>query len=556
MRGKSWLSGRSTLVLCAALALPFFTQTWQWDDFWHLATGRWITAHHALPHVDPFSFTRQGEPWLLVSWLADVPLYLAHAAGGYAGLAALKVLAAFVVFVLVDRTLEEEGFVGLERAAVLVTVFPFLHLRNTSARPEIFASIFLALTVLVTLRWLRQGGLGLLLLAPLALAWTAMHGSAPLAGVVPAAGLLAGLRARRPRRDLAVALVTLGLIALVFVATPTGKLSLAVAALHTSERSPLSIGLVREWEAPNLFGDGAPFAIVALTAIAGALFAWRSQPLPLFLAAFGFALFLRSGRHVSTSAILAVPALALAARRLRSLMKRPGWAGASLAMASALVVVAQFSLSRPSRTAMHLGGKLEDRSLPTDTLPTIERLPKGRVLNEYAFGGYLLWAGVPGGVFFDGRSLTVYPEEFFRDVYLRAQGDGASGVADRYGITYALASLEGSFGYGLMQSEDWLPLHYGRASIVFVRRAHADRAVQAGIPVLDLVRFLPEGEFLSAWYGPILADEKARSALEIERRAALAYGPESPIFAALEAFFGDTDRRMASVLRAARPALR
>ena len=35
------------------------------DTGWHIRTGEWILAHHQVPYVDMFSFTKPGEPWFL-----------------------------------------------------------------------------------------------------------------------------------------------------------------------------------------------------------------------------------------------------------------------------------------------------------------------------------------------------------------------------------------------------------------------------------------------------------------------------------------------------------
>jgi hypothetical protein len=46
------------------------------DIWWHLATGRWILAHHALPVTDPFSSYGAGKPWIVYSWLFDIVMQL------------------------------------------------------------------------------------------------------------------------------------------------------------------------------------------------------------------------------------------------------------------------------------------------------------------------------------------------------------------------------------------------------------------------------------------------------------------------------------------------
>jgi hypothetical protein len=45
------------------------------DLWWHLRTGQWIVETGHVPHSDPFSFTRAGEPWVSHEWLSEVVFY-------------------------------------------------------------------------------------------------------------------------------------------------------------------------------------------------------------------------------------------------------------------------------------------------------------------------------------------------------------------------------------------------------------------------------------------------------------------------------------------------
>ena len=46
------------------------------DLWWHLAIGRYIVEHLAIPRHDVFSYTYEGARCLNPEWLADVFLYL------------------------------------------------------------------------------------------------------------------------------------------------------------------------------------------------------------------------------------------------------------------------------------------------------------------------------------------------------------------------------------------------------------------------------------------------------------------------------------------------
>src|SRR5215212_3247295 len=52
----------------------------------HLAIGEWIVRHAAIPSVEPFAWTRPGEPYFAYSWLIQSTLYLVFREFGHVGL--------------------------------------------------------------------------------------------------------------------------------------------------------------------------------------------------------------------------------------------------------------------------------------------------------------------------------------------------------------------------------------------------------------------------------------------------------------------------------------
>src|ERR1700723_4523556 len=55
------------------------------DTGWHIRTGEWILAHHSVPQVDMFSYSRPGAPWFAWEWLWDVVFAMLHQRWGLAG---------------------------------------------------------------------------------------------------------------------------------------------------------------------------------------------------------------------------------------------------------------------------------------------------------------------------------------------------------------------------------------------------------------------------------------------------------------------------------------
>jgi hypothetical protein len=144
----------------------------------HLATGRLILSD-GVPHVDPYSFTAGGRPWVVSSWLASWMYAVAESVGG---LAAIRVLVAAATAATVGfvwrTTAPARGVlirVGLVATVVVVSGGWF------SERPQIFA--FVAMSgLMVVLRERRSPWW----LAPAGVLWVNVHASWPLGLVLVA----------------------------------------------------------------------------------------------------------------------------------------------------------------------------------------------------------------------------------------------------------------------------------------------------------------------------------------------------------------------------------
>src|SRR5258706_1933255 len=71
-----------------------------YDYFWHLATGRWIVEHHAVPVSDPFAVASAHVPWINGEWLYQIVLYAMHGIAGDAGISIISALLAAAIFTI------------------------------------------------------------------------------------------------------------------------------------------------------------------------------------------------------------------------------------------------------------------------------------------------------------------------------------------------------------------------------------------------------------------------------------------------------------------------
>src|SRR5437763_10406549 len=62
----------ATVMLTALLAFRRLDDS---DMWWHLAAGRWIAEHHAVPRTDVLSYMQHDLPWINLQWLFELFAY-------------------------------------------------------------------------------------------------------------------------------------------------------------------------------------------------------------------------------------------------------------------------------------------------------------------------------------------------------------------------------------------------------------------------------------------------------------------------------------------------
>src|SRR5271157_6313394 len=125
------------------------------DIGWHIRTGEMILARHALPRVDPFSSTMQGQPWFAWEWLYDLMLGIVHGAMGLNGVVWLAALLIATTFALLLWQLIKSG-TDLLLAIALMLLAEAAATIHLFARPHIVSWLFTLLWFIALERW-EQG---------------------------------------------------------------------------------------------------------------------------------------------------------------------------------------------------------------------------------------------------------------------------------------------------------------------------------------------------------------------------------------------------------------
>lgn len=395
------------------------------DTYWHIATGRWILAHQAVPALDPFSHSLPQAPWVAHEWLSEVLLALAHQAAGWDGVVALTAAAFALSIALFTRylavTLPPARTVLMAAFAILMTMPHLL------ARPHMLAMPLMVTWVAILVRCVdRRRSPPWALLAAMA-AWANLHGGFTLGlGMALALGVEAVWLARHDlRMARRTAIAWGGFMAgavLASTLTPQGWNGL-LFTWHMTTQLSFSLSRIGEWRSPD-FQELQPLAVWLLVALAAALHrGLRLPPMRLVLTLGLLYMALRHMRHVELVGLL-VPLLV--ARALASQWADPPgdepvgrWLashrtgsnlGARLALVAGLAAVTWATQSWRAATppVQAAPAAAVDAALAAGA--------RGNVLNSYPWGGYLILRGIP--VHIDGRA-DMYGDAFVRE-YIEA----------------------------------------------------------------------------------------------------------------------------------------
>ncbi|MGC1476055.1 MAG: hypothetical protein WA804_09430, partial [Terriglobales bacterium] len=143
------------------------------DLWWHLRTGQWIVETGRVPHSDPFSFTRTGQPWVSHEWLSEVVFYELWKHGGAAALIVFSALITTAGFMLLYQRCLLSGAKAYWAAAL--TAFGALaSAPSWGVRPQMF-TFALASLLLYLLEAGEHRPRLLFCIPPLFLLWLNLH---------------------------------------------------------------------------------------------------------------------------------------------------------------------------------------------------------------------------------------------------------------------------------------------------------------------------------------------------------------------------------------------
>lgn len=445
------------VVLLIVLTVAAVAPIRSYDFFWHLATGRWIVEHRALPLTDPFAVASDRVPWINGEWLFEVATFLVWQAGGFGAVVIARALVVGALFAIVFAVARRRSgeWMALALAAL---AFAAAHAR-LDARPLTFAALFVALAIALLEKNDRGGAVAYVILT---IVWMNVHPSALLAPAIAAAAQL-----RTPR--------TLWLpfaSAAALLVNPFGWRAIA-APIELTAFAQSGAFVNAEW----LPSDPRAFPLLYASLAAGiAAFAAAADKREHFWRIALFAMFaVLAVRHIRHQPLFLAAFPLLVAPAVPRKLDSKAW----IALAALLVAgVAWRTEHRPA---------VDARRFP---VAAVERLRqsglRGNIYNPDQFGGFLIWSFYP-----ERRTLTDGRNELYRSFigeYAAARLDGRAWAAllrryridlavDEYrppletidAVTRTRTVVPASLAY--FPRRDWALLAWDDAGMVFARRA-------------------------------------------------------------------------------------
>lgn len=450
------------------------------DLWWHLRTGQIIWANRAVPRTDLLSFTTGQHAWVPQEWLSQLSMYAAWKAGDYSGLMLWFCLAAAALLVI--QYISCALYSGSAKVAFLgALVTWFFSTVGLAIRPQMLGFTLLTCELLILHLGRSRDRRWFYWLPALFGIWVNTHGSFFLGLIVLVmvlvtgsfnvqAGLLQSRPLHRDRRRTLLWAASLSMLAL--CVNPVGWPLLAYP-LRTIFDQRLQLDAVAEWQKLS-FDDVRAFGLLGLAGAILLIALVRRTVLYLdeiALLVVAFAMAVLHQRFLFAWGIVSAPILC---RQLADVWEGylPArdriWPNAILLLGSLGIAFAAF----PSRSELV---KQVNRGNPVQAVDFIRSAHlsshlTGRMLNEYAYGGYLTWALPEQKVFVDGRA-DVYAwtgvfEDYGRWATLR---DDPSRLLYKYRIDFCLLSKSAPLARMMSYLPGWSERYSDSQAVIFAR---------------------------------------------------------------------------------------
>lgn len=471
------------LLFALATRIPTDTDTW-----WHIRSGEY-TLTHGMIYADPFSFTRQGNPWINHSWCSQLILLAIWNLAGNFGLAiyvaALATAGIYLVYRMCAGSVYLRAFVVVVGAATAAVFW--------SPRPQMI-SFFLSTVILYLLYLHKRRKIDRLWLIPVIMGiWGNLHAGFSI-GFIFLLGSIAGevlgnifnpkgenvVPLKGIRKLIIVTLVSVAAL----VINPYGLQMLSVPF------QTVSIGalqnFIQEWNSPNFHERQTwPFIMMLLGLFGAAGASSKKLDWTDFVLCSGTAFMaLLAGRNIAVFAVVATPVLTY---HLDAALAERGWilrtvkqAAPRMARLNAVLIIV-ILIASFAKVLLVLDretvAQAQQEFLPVLAADYLrQNQPSGPMFNSYNWGGYLMFAVPEYPVFVDGRT-DLYGDELLTTYLNTARGEASwRETLDEYHISLVVVEARSGLANRLRDEPNWTLAYKDDLAVIFSRKDGDDQS--------------------------------------------------------------------------------
>jgi hypothetical protein len=409
------------------------------DAGWHIRNGEAILATGSVPHTDPWSFTRGGQPWYAWEWLSDVVTGAIHRSLGLKGVAlfyAVAIAAGVWLWFRLHWAMGGHFLIACAMAPLLLSTCNIHWL----ARPHVLSWLFVL--------------------------WAMFPGAANAAETTAITALWANVHpsfffaALRGRRMLPVVL-------LAPLLNPYSYRLYVHVWRYLTDRELLS--RISEFQSFDFHAGGAwqIIATILLGMIGGTLALTQKRWAHFAIAVAVTAMALRSARALPLCALMLLP---IANAAITRALKAPAFLqyGANLRALDARF----HGLALVPLVLLAAWVSMPAAGFPPDQFPVAAyaHIPaQARLFAPDKYGGYIIYrSNGQRKVFFDGRS-DLYGAEFLKGYGRMMQlRPGWREYFESFGFTHALVPADAPIGAALAQL-GWSEMYRDKVAVLLSR---------------------------------------------------------------------------------------
>ncbi|HVP55670.1 MAG TPA: hypothetical protein VMU45_11800 [Candidatus Eisenbacteria bacterium] len=414
-RSRAADGGAQAVVLTLLYSLPAlwslrsFSTVLDNDVWWHLAAGKWILQHSAVPRTDPFSAYGADKWWAAYSWGFELPAAWLFTHFGLIGLLFLHGLLVTTVIVAVHRLIV--AIVPDFTLSVLLTLAAAVAMNGLfTPRPWLLTILFFVVELHLVLQVRESGNYRRLLWLPLIFcAWANVHaqfvyGLFLLFLAAAEAWWLIWKSSADPVKRKARAWWTLTALSCLAATLVNPYFAGIYKVAYQLGTQPRVLNLISEL-GPVLFRSFSDYLLLVIGLLAVATLAWRrdTQPFPWVLLLWATLCSFRSRRDIWMLAVVGAATIAAGLREHATVkFQHSKLQSCFITIGVVLVTVASCWIAGVSSVRLETESASKFPAAAVDFIKQ-KRLP-GPLFNDYNWGGYLIWSLPELPVSMDGRA--------------------------------------------------------------------------------------------------------------------------------------------------------